>query len=163
MTNQTQNGSDWPPKIVACAGAVVLKEKHVLFVRQAKGHALEGQWSIPWGFIDPGESPELAALRETREESGITAEIEGLLGIQNLRHDGWLSIIFLCRHIGGIPTSDGGIETDQAAYFSLEEMESSDQPIEPWCAWLVRRVLEGQNHFIPLELNNPYQPRTSFL
>jgi len=163
MTNQTQNSPDWPPRIVACVGTVVLQGKQALFVRQAKGHSLEGQWSIPWGIIDPEESPEVAALRETSEESGIAAEIEGLLGIQNLRQRGWLGIIFLCRHISGVPTSDGGIETDQAAYFSLEKMDAFDEPFEPWCEWLVRRVLQGEYRIISPELNNPYRPRLAFL
>ena len=133
-----------------------------MFVRQAKGHSLEGQWSIPWGIIDPEESPEVAALRETREESGIVAEVEGLLGIQNLRQRGWIGIIFLCRHISGVPASDGGIETDQAAYFSLEQMDAFDEPFEPWCEWLVRRVLLGEYRIIPPELNNPYRPHLAF-
>lgn len=163
MTNPIQNSLDWPPKIIACVGAVVLREKQVLFVRQAKGQSLEGQWSIPWGIIDPEESPEVAALRETREESGIIAEIEGLLGIQNLPQQGWIGIIFLCRHVSGAPTSDGGIETDQAAYISLEQMDTFDEPFEPWCEWLVRRVLRGEYHITPPELNNPYQPRVAFL
>ncbi len=102
-------------------------------------------------------------MRETREESGIVAEIEGLLGIQNLRQPGWLGIIFLCRHTGGSPMSDGGIETDQAAYFSLEKMDTFDEPFEPWCEWLVRRVLQGEYHLIPPEASNPYQPRLAFL
>ena len=154
---------DWPPRIVACVGTVVLQGKQVLFVRQAKGHSLEGQWSIPWGIIDPEESPEVAALRETHEESGIVTEIEGLLGIQNLPQKGWIGIIFLCRHISGVPTPDGGIETDQAAYFSLEKMDALNEPFEPWCEWLVRRVLRGEYRILPPELNNPYQPRLAFL
>ncbi|HQE93635.1 MAG TPA: NUDIX domain-containing protein [Anaerolineae bacterium] len=144
-------------------GAVVLQGKQALFVRQAKGQSLEGQWSIPWGIIDSEESPEVAAVRETREESGVFAEIEGLLGVQNLHPPGWIGIVFLCRHVSGIPTSDGGIETDQAAYFSLEQMEAFDEPFEPWCGWLVRRVLQGECHIIPPELNNPYQPHLAFL
>jgi len=134
-----------------------------LFVRQAKGASLEGQWSIPWGMVDPGERPEAAALRETQEEGGITAEIEGLLGIQNLRRAGWVGIIFQCRHINGAPTPDGGVETDRAAYFSLTELEALEEPVEPWCAWIVRRVLQGECHLIPAEPDSPYQPHLAFL
>jgi ADP-ribose pyrophosphatase YjhB (NUDIX family) len=141
---------------------VVLQGKQALFIRQAKGHSLEGQWSIPWGIIDPEESSEIAALRETREESGIVAKVEGLLGIQNLHRQGWIGIVFLCRHVSGIPTPDG-VETDRAAYFSLEQMDALNEPFEPWCEWLVRRVLQGEYHIIPPELNNPYQPRLAFL
>ena len=68
-------------------------------------------WSLPWGFPhgeDPegfADPPQVAALRETLEEGGISAEIEGLLGIQN--HARWESgepcvyLLFLCRHAGG--------------------------------------------------------------
>ena len=147
---------------VVCVGTVVLQGNRALFVRQAKGHPLEGQWSIPWGILDPGESPDAAALRETVEEGGITATTEAVLGIQNLQSEGWLAIIFLCRHVSGVPTSDGGRETDGAGYFSLEEMDAFDEPFEPWCEWLVRRVLRGEHRTIPLEPANPYRPRTAF-
>lgn len=147
---------------VVCVGTVVLQGNRTLFVRQATGHPLEGQWSIPWGILDPGESPDAAALRETLEEGGVTARIEGLLGIQNLRREGWAAIIFLCRHVSGVPVSDGGIETDAARYFSLEEMDAFDEPFEPWCEWLVRRVLRGECSAIPPEPDNPYRPRTAF-
>src|SRR4030042_7074177 len=99
---ETHNASaKWPPKMAVCVGTIVLQDKRVLFIRQAEGHSLAGQWSIPWGVVDNGETPEDAALRETYEESGIKAEIDGLLGIQNLRTPGWLGIIFICHHIGG--------------------------------------------------------------
>ena len=39
----------------------------------------EGRWQLPKGMIDPGETPEVAALREVREEAGIACEIIGPL------------------------------------------------------------------------------------
>jgi hypothetical protein len=62
----------------------------------------------------------------------------------------------------GAPASDGGIETDCAAYFSLAEMDSFDEPFEPWCEWLVHRVLAGECRTIPFERDNPYRPRGAF-
>jgi ADP-ribose pyrophosphatase YjhB (NUDIX family) len=166
MTNvdgETHNSSaEWPPKMAVCVGTVVLQDKRVLFVRQAEGDPLAGQWSIPWGVVDNGESPEDAAVRETYEESGIKAEIVGLLGIQNLRRPGWLGIVFMCHHIEGEPTSDG-VETDEAGYFTLEEMDSFGEPFEPWCEWLARRVLMGETTITPCEPTNPYYPRRAFL
>lgn len=35
----------------------------------------EGRWQLPKGIVDPGESPEQAALREVREEAGIVCEM----------------------------------------------------------------------------------------
>ena len=37
--------------------------------------SLEGRWQLPKGMIDPGETAEIAALREVREEAGIVCEI----------------------------------------------------------------------------------------
>jgi len=162
MTDQDQEPLEWPPKIAVCVGAVVLQGQRALFVRQAPGHPLQGQWSIPWGIVDPGESPEAAALRETVEESGIEAEMEGLLGLQSLRDEGWIALVFLCHHVKGEPRSDGGVETDGAVYLSLEEIEEFREPFEPWCEWLVRRVLRGEHRVIPREPENPYHPRSAF-
>ena len=35
----------------------------------------EGRWQLPKGIVDPGETPEQAAIREVREEAGIDCEI----------------------------------------------------------------------------------------
>ena len=161
-TNDIPQNADWPPKMAVAVGAVVLRDDKVLLIRQARGASLAGQWSIPWGMVDNGETPEAAALRETYEESGVTAEIDGLLGIQNLRTPGWLSVIFACHHVAGRPTPDG-VETDQAAYFSLAELDSLHGRIEPWCEWLVRRVLQAGHTAIPQTPNTPYHPQKAFL
>jgi ADP-ribose pyrophosphatase YjhB (NUDIX family) len=142
---------------------VVLRENKALLIRQVKGASLEGQWSIPWGIVETEEFPSSAAVRETLEEGGVTAEIEGLLGIQNLSWENSIGIIYLCRHVAGEPLADGGVETDQAAYLSLDEIEELNEPIEPWCEWIVKRVLRNEHHLIPSEPNNPYQPKPAFL
>lgn len=162
MTVEQTGPPEWPPRIAVCVGTVVLQGERALLVRQAKGHSLEGLWSIPWGLVDPGESPDAAALRETLEEGGVSASIEGLLGVQNLRQEGWVALLFLCRHVSGTPAPDGGVETDGARYFSLQEMDAFAEPFEPWCEWLVRRVLGGAYHLIPPEGDNPYRPRMAF-
>ncbi|WP_420629417.1 NUDIX hydrolase [Candidatus Leptofilum sp.] len=156
-----EKSSDWPPKKVICVGTVVRKEDKVLWIRQAKGASLAGQWSIPWGIVEANEQPEEAAARETLEEGGVTAVIEGLLGYQNFNWHSMTSLIYLCRHEDGIPKSDDQ-ETDQAAYFTLDELEALEEPIEPWCLWLVRRVLSGAYHLIPYLPENPNQPKGAF-
>lgn len=162
--------TDFPPSVTLCLGAVVLREQRVLFIRQAYG-SLKGKWSLPWGFVEgktPGgasEPPDVAAIRETQEEAGVTAQVEGLLGIQNhATSDGEprLYLLFLCRHVSGEPTPDNH-ETDRAAYFSLSEMRQLDEPFDEFCEWIARRVLEGQYHLIPLEPSNPYRPHLAYL
>jgi ADP-ribose pyrophosphatase YjhB (NUDIX family) len=163
MENSFSSSRKTPPKHILCVGSVVTKGEQVLLVRQAQGHPLEGQWSVPWGFVDEDEFPDVAACRETLEESSIEAEILGLIGIQELHDRGWIAIVFHCRYIQGIPTPDCNGETDRARFFSLEEINVFEEPIEPWCEWIVRRVLEGNHVVIPLETKNPYDPLKSFL
>jgi ADP-ribose pyrophosphatase YjhB (NUDIX family) len=151
-------------------GAVVVNTDKVLFVRQAYGNE-KGQWSIPWGFVEGNkpdgslEPPDIAAIRETQEEAGVIAEVEGLLGIQSQRDvQGKLQVnlLYLCHHISGEPTPDNQ-ETDKAAYLSLHEIETLDEPVLEFCKWIARRVLCGEHHVIPPMPMNPYYPYLAFL
>ncbi len=53
-----------------CAGGLVFYETQLLILKR-----FNGVWLFPKGHIESGETPELAALREVREESGLTAQI----------------------------------------------------------------------------------------
>ncbi|MGZ5212410.1 MAG: NUDIX hydrolase [Actinomycetota bacterium] len=82
-------------------------------------------WGLAKGGIEPGESPERAAVREVREETGIEAEIEASLGetryfyvwedarIRKTVH------FFLMRATGGDP-NDRDDEMEDVQWFPLE-------------------------------------------
>jgi len=59
---------------VECVGIVCLKGEDVLLIRRGKPPR-EGQWSIPGGRIELGETEQQACLRELMEETGISALI----------------------------------------------------------------------------------------
>jgi 8-oxo-dGTP pyrophosphatase MutT (NUDIX family) len=56
------------------AGAVVIDEGQCLLIRRGS------EWAFPKGHLEREESPEQAARREVREETGIVVELEGSLG-----------------------------------------------------------------------------------
>lgn len=84
-------------------------------------------WAVPGGAIDLGESVAQAAVRETKEETGIDCEITGLVGIYSdpkhvllytsngeVRQE--FSIVLTGRVVGGEPTpSDESLEVQWVA------------------------------------------------
>lgn len=75
-------GSDRPGVGV---GVVVRRGEEILLVRRK--HHGEGSWSTPGGYLDPGESFEECAARETREETGVEISEAAVVGLTNDLHD----------------------------------------------------------------------------
>jgi ADP-ribose pyrophosphatase YjhB (NUDIX family) len=65
------------------AGAVVLDDDSVLLVRRG-GEPLAGQWSLPGGRLELGESIQQAIVREAQEETGLAVEPLTFLGVYDL-------------------------------------------------------------------------------
>ncbi len=59
--------------------AVVERDDRFLLTRRLRGAHLEGLWEFPGGKCEPGESLEVALLREMREELDVDVEIRGEL------------------------------------------------------------------------------------
>lgn len=68
------------PAPVPCVGVVCLRGDAVLLVRRGRPPR-RGEWSLPGGRIEAGERAVDAALRELREETGVEAEIIGLIDV----------------------------------------------------------------------------------
>jgi 8-oxo-dGTP diphosphatase len=61
----------------------VFRDGKVLVVQRGRGN-LKGLWSLPGGHIEPGETARAAAVREVREETGVEAELLGLVDIHEV-------------------------------------------------------------------------------
>jgi ADP-ribose pyrophosphatase YjhB (NUDIX family) len=98
--------------LVPSVNVVVINDDgEILLIRRTDND----NWAIPGGAIDLGESVSQAAVRETREESGIDCEITGIVGIYSdpkhvihytsndeVRQE--FSIVLTARPTGGTPT-----------------------------------------------------------
>ena len=104
------------------AGVIVENEGKVLLVRRRWGPR-RGMWTFPAGFVEFDEDPAGAAVRECREETGLTVEITGLLdAISGREHERGadIVIVYLARMMGGDLNADDDV--DSAAFFAADEL-----------------------------------------
>lgn len=73
-------GFIWYRNPVPAAGVLVLEGDRVLLVRR-RFEPRVGQWCIPAGFMEAGETPRETAARELREETGLDAELGALFDV----------------------------------------------------------------------------------
>ncbi|MGN1400237.1 MAG: NUDIX domain-containing protein [Bacillus sp. (in: firmicutes)] len=67
---------------LAVAGLVINEAEEWLVVKKRYG-GLKGKWSLPAGFVKADETVDDAIIREVREETGLAAEVIGLLGVRS--------------------------------------------------------------------------------
>lgn len=96
--------SDLLPRPLVGAGAIVWRGEAVLLIQRGKAPRL-GQWSIPGGRVEWGETVREAALRELMEETGCTAEIVALCDVvDSILEGGHIVLVdFTARWTGGEP------------------------------------------------------------
>lgn len=72
-------------------------------------------WNLPGGGLEPGELPDACVIREVREETGLEAAVERLVGVYGKLERNELVFAFLCRVVGGELSLTS--ETDANRYF----------------------------------------------
>ncbi|WP_332639847.1 NUDIX hydrolase [Brevundimonas sp.] len=111
------------PSPVPAVGVVCLRGDQVLLIRRGTPPR-QGEWSLPGGRIEPGERAVDAALRELREETGVEAEITGLIDVvdgifpDSDRH--YVLIDYAARWISGEPVA--GDDAAEARFVPLEQV-----------------------------------------
>jgi 8-oxo-dGTP diphosphatase len=99
---------EFPEVPLVGVGAIIIEDSRVLLVKRAHP-PLQAQWSIPGGVLEVGEMVREAAIREVREETGLSVEPGELLGVydrilrnpeQRVQYH-YVLIDFLCRRVGG--------------------------------------------------------------
>lgn len=109
-------------------GVVCFKGDHVLLIRRG-APPLQGAWSLPGGRIEWGERAEAAALRELREETGVTARLTGLIAVvDGLFGDGeavdrhYVLLDYAAEWVAGEPLA--GDDAAEAAFHPVTGLEA---------------------------------------
>jgi 8-oxo-dGTP pyrophosphatase MutT (NUDIX family) len=115
---------------VGCSAIIFNNEGKFLLTRRADN----GQWCLPSGGLEPGESVEEACIREVFEETGLNVDIKRLIGVYSNRdqlviyEDGGKFQIVALHFEAEIKDGILGLsnETTDFGYFSLDEITKLD-------------------------------------
>ncbi|MGN1422712.1 MAG: NUDIX domain-containing protein [Oscillospiraceae bacterium] len=149
----TEHNTVWEKSVAG----VVLREGRVLLARHTYG-AGKGRLIIPGGYIQRGESPEQAVVREIAEETGITVKPVSVIGIRFNMHD-WY-VVFRAEYLGGTERSDGD-ENSEVLWLEAEKALSRED-VPDLSKKLIAAALSGNEMpLLPYETSEKYAP-TSF-
>lgn len=116
--------------VLVSAAALIDPDGRVLLAQRPEGKSLAGLWEFPGGKVEPGESPELALIRELKEELGIDTWKSCLAPLTFASHSyddfHLLMPLFACRKWDGIVR---GQEGQRLAWVRAENL--GDYPMPP--------------------------------
>lgn len=113
-----KDNTNWSQSVAA----VVIRDNKVLLARHTYGNG-KGMLIIPGGYVNFGESPQDALIREFKEETKITVEPKRVIGIRfNIRD--WY-VVFSADYISGDASSDND-ENSEVVWIDVETVFSRD-------------------------------------
>ena len=126
---------EYPERPVVGVGGVVIHEGRTLLIRRGS-EPLRGEWSIPGGTLELGETLAEGVARELREETGVEVRVLGQIevferiftdksGGKTRKEKGpryhFVIVDYLCERVSGEPRA--GSDVTDVAYAREEELE----------------------------------------
>jgi ADP-ribose pyrophosphatase YjhB (NUDIX family) len=108
------------PKVAVAA--LIEQGDQILLVRRVNDPQ-RGLWTLPAGFVDAGEDPAQAIVRECLEETGLHVQVMGLLDVlagQEHSRGAHILIVYRASVLSG--TAHPGDDADALAYFSRSQL-----------------------------------------
>ena len=118
---------EYPESPIVGVGAVIVRDDCVLLIRRGTAPLL-GEWSLPGGVLECGETLREAVAREAHEETGLVVETGEMLGVYERIIPGeegrvryhFVLIDFLCHAVGG--ELKAGSDAADVRWFTRDEL-----------------------------------------
>ncbi len=119
----------YPERPIVGVGAVVVVDGRVVLIRR-RFEPLKGQWSLPGGAVEIGETLEAAVAREIHEETGLEVDVGPVVEVfdritrdpdQRVRYH-YVLVDYLCFPMGG--ELQAGSDVDDAVLADPENLTS---------------------------------------
>jgi 8-oxo-dGTP diphosphatase len=136
---------EYPDRPVVGVGGVVISKGRALLVRRGRA-PFQGEWSIPGGMLELGETILEGVRRELREETGIDAEVIELIEVfERIALDGagktqyhYVVLDYFCEPISG--EAQAGSDAAEVAWAA--EAELTQYSLTPTAVRVIHKALE---------------------
>jgi len=105
------------------AVAIILRNEQSILLVRRKYEPCQGDWSLPAGFVEWGESPDETAVREAKEETNLDIALQELYGVFRARGElnyEILLVVYRAEILSG--ELQAGDDAMEARYFKLAEL-----------------------------------------
>ena len=105
------------------AVAIAVKGKKFLLIKRGIAPR-KGTWGSPSGFIEVGETPEEASLRELKEETGVSGQVVRLVGVFRIEDEEVYGDMLVVSYLikAGDEEIAHGDEVEDARFFDIAEL-----------------------------------------
>jgi 8-oxo-dGTP diphosphatase len=114
LVQTTQNIFSPPKHIISAATIVINEQNEILLIKGPRRG-----WEMPGGQVEEGESLKDAAIRETKEESGIDIEVLKFCGVFQNVNRSICNTLFLAKPLGGQLTTSP--ESLEVGFYPIEQ------------------------------------------
>ncbi len=107
---------------IPATASIIIDNNNILLVKR-KYDPKKGDWCLPGGFIELGETPESACLRELKEETGLNGKIDTIINALHSNsslYDSVIVIGYLIKDVKG--NIIAGDDAEEVAYFDFKNM-----------------------------------------
>lgn len=143
--------SDWLKNVASLRAATMLivknKEGKILLLKRSGTGWMDGQWGLPGGKVDHGETMKQAAVREAKEEIGIAIELDdlelALLGHNLSDGNYWMHAIFIVKKYKGKVVNAEPHMHSEIEWFDIDKLP---EPTITTTVGYINKYLQGHNY-----------------